>query len=55
MTGEEKSHEVKNQPPLDGRRADVRHDRLGVSRVMVYMYLIPVAGVGLSAAFSPIR
>ena len=25
-------------------------DRLGVSRVMVYMYLIPVAGVGLSAA-----
>lgn len=24
-------------------------DRLGVSRVMVYMYLIPVAGVGLSA------
>jgi len=26
-------------------------DRLGVSRVMVYMYLIPVAGVGLSAAF----
>jgi drug/metabolite transporter (DMT)-like permease len=26
-------------------------DRLGVSRVMVYMYLIPVAGVGLAAAF----
>jgi O-acetylserine/cysteine efflux transporter len=26
-------------------------DRLGVSRVMVYMYLIPVAAVGLSAAF----
>lgn len=26
-------------------------DRLGVSRVMVYMYLIPLAGVGLSAAF----
>ncbi len=26
-------------------------DRLGVSQVMVYMYLIPVAGVGLSAAF----
>ncbi len=26
-------------------------DRLGVSRVMVYMYLIPVAGVGLSTAF----
>lgn len=26
-------------------------DRLGVSRVMVYMYLIPVAGVGLSVAF----
>jgi drug/metabolite transporter (DMT)-like permease len=26
-------------------------DRLGVSRVMVYMYFIPVAGVGLSAAF----
>jgi EamA-like transporter family len=26
-------------------------DRLGVSRVMVYMSLIPVAGVGLSAAF----
>ena len=26
-------------------------DWLGVSRVMVYMYLIPVAGVGLSAAF----
>jgi drug/metabolite transporter (DMT)-like permease len=26
-------------------------DRLGVSRVMLYMYLIPVAGVGLSAAF----
>ncbi len=26
-------------------------ERLGVSRVMVYMYLIPVAGVGLSAAF----
>jgi len=26
-------------------------DRLGVSRVMVYMYLIPVAGVSLSAAF----
>ena len=26
-------------------------DRLGVSRVMIYMYLIPVAGVGLSAAF----
>ena len=26
-------------------------DRLGVSRVMVYMYLIPIAGVGLSAAF----
>ena len=26
-------------------------DRLGVSRVMVYMYLIPVAGMGLSAAF----
>ncbi len=25
-------------------------ERLGVSRVMVYMYLIPVAGVGLSAA-----
>jgi O-acetylserine/cysteine efflux transporter len=25
-------------------------DRLGVSRVMIYMYLIPVAGVGLSAA-----
>jgi drug/metabolite transporter (DMT)-like permease len=24
---------------------------LGVSRVMVYMYLIPIAGVGLSAAF----
>ena len=28
----------------------VGFDRLGVSRVMVYMYLIPVAGVGLSAA-----
>jgi drug/metabolite transporter (DMT)-like permease len=26
-------------------------ERLGVTRVMVYMYLIPVAGVGLSAAF----
>jgi O-acetylserine/cysteine efflux transporter len=26
-------------------------ERLGVSRVMVYMYLMPVAGVGLSAAF----
>ncbi len=26
-------------------------ERLGVSRVMAYMYLIPVAGVGLSAAF----
>ncbi|WP_170921080.1 DMT family transporter [Enhydrobacter aerosaccus] len=26
-------------------------ERLGVSRVMLYMYLIPVAGVGLSAAF----
>ena len=26
-------------------------ERLGVPRVMVYMYLIPVAGVGLSAAF----
>jgi drug/metabolite transporter (DMT)-like permease len=26
-------------------------DRLGTSRVMVYMYLIPVAAVGLSAAF----
>jgi len=26
-------------------------ERLGVSRVRVYMYLIPVAGVGLSAAF----
>ncbi len=26
-------------------------ERLGVGRVMVYMYLIPVAGVGLSAAF----
>jgi O-acetylserine/cysteine efflux transporter len=26
-------------------------ERLGVSRVMVYMYLIPVAGVGLSALF----
>lgn len=26
-------------------------ERLGVSRVMIYMYLIPVAGVGLSAAF----
>ena len=26
-------------------------NRLGVGRVMVYMYLIPVAGVGLSAAF----
>lgn len=26
-------------------------ERLGVSRVMVYMYLIPVAGVGLSATF----
>ena len=26
-------------------------ERLGVSRVMVYMYLFPVAGVGLSAAF----
>jgi O-acetylserine/cysteine efflux transporter len=26
-------------------------ERLGVSRVMVYMYLIPVAGVGLAAAF----
>lgn len=26
-------------------------ERLGVSRVMVYMYLIPVAGVGLSAVF----
>ena len=26
-------------------------DRLGVSRVMVYMYLIPVAGVGLATAF----
>jgi O-acetylserine/cysteine efflux transporter len=26
-------------------------ERLGVSRTMVYMYLIPVAGVGLSAAF----
>ena len=26
-------------------------ERIGVSRVMVYMYLIPVAGVGLSAAF----
>ena len=26
-------------------------DRLGVSRVIVCMYLIPVAGVGLSAAF----
>ena len=26
-------------------------DRLGVSRVMVYMYLIPVAAVGLSVAF----
>ena len=25
-------------------------DRLGVSRVMVYVYLIPVAGTGLSAA-----
>jgi len=32
-----------------GLTADL--DRLGVSRVMVYMYLIPVAGVGLSAAF----
>lgn len=26
-------------------------ERLGVTRVMIYMYLIPVAGVGLSAAF----
>lgn len=26
-------------------------DRLGVARVMLYMYLIPVAGVGLSATF----
>ena len=26
-------------------------DRLGVTRVMIYMYLIPVAGVGLAAAF----
>jgi drug/metabolite transporter (DMT)-like permease len=26
-------------------------DRIGTSRVMVYMYLIPVAAVGLSAAF----
>jgi O-acetylserine/cysteine efflux transporter len=26
-------------------------ERLGVARVMIYMYLIPVAGVGLSAAF----
>jgi len=26
-------------------------ERLGVSRTMVYMYLMPVAGVGLSAAF----
>ena len=26
-------------------------ERLGVSRVMLYMYLIPVAGVGLAAAF----
>ena len=26
-------------------------ERLGVARVMLYMYLIPVAGVGLSAAF----
>jgi O-acetylserine/cysteine efflux transporter len=26
-------------------------ERLGVSRVMLYMYLIPIAGVGLSAAF----
>ena len=29
----------------------VGFDRLGVSRVMVYMYLIPVAGVGLSVVF----
>lgn len=29
----------------------VAFERLGVSRVMVYMYLMPVAGVGLSAAF----
>jgi O-acetylserine/cysteine efflux transporter len=29
----------------------VGFDRLGVRRVMVYMYLIPVAGVGLSASF----
>jgi O-acetylserine/cysteine efflux transporter len=29
----------------------VGFDRLGVSRVMVYMYLIPIAGVGLSAVF----
>lgn len=26
-------------------------ERLGVSRVMLYMYLIPIAGVGLAAAF----
>ena len=35
--------------PSSASRAGL--DRLGVSRVMVYMYLIPVAGVGLSAAF----
>ena len=35
--------------PVAERRAGL--ERLGVSRVMVYMYLIPVAGVGLSAAF----
>ena len=29
----------------------VGFDRLGQSRVMVYMYLIPIAGVGLSAVF----
>ncbi len=30
-------------------------ERLGVRRVMVDMYLIPIAGVGLSAPFSAIR
>jgi drug/metabolite transporter (DMT)-like permease len=29
----------------------IAFERLGVSRVMVYMYLMPVAGVGLSVAF----
>ena len=45
VTGRERTPPVK-----PSRWSRTGAARLGVSRAMVYMYLIPVAGVGLSAA-----